>query len=169
MEKLDLIKFLLSLFFLAVALISVIYGNFFYFGVFLALSLGLMSFRQYNGMVIASTGLLVFYVSIFKFENIIPWYVGIIIVLFGIFYVFVEIRKRKEEIRQILLDKGLAKNTAEIKISFVKSFRYVSIARKTFNTYFNPSKMAVKIEIGKNKELYFYDFRKKELYEANQS
>ncbi|MBU7026608.1 MAG: hypothetical protein HXS48_06670 [Theionarchaea archaeon] len=167
MEKMDLTFFILAIFSLGMAVVSLVFGKFFYFGVFIALSLGITFFRQSRGIVIVSAGLIIFNVSLFKYTPI-PWYTGIAIMLAGVCFIFWEMKKMKEEIRRILLKKGHAKNAADIKISFAENPRYIHTSRKTFGTYFNPRKRAVKVRIRGKEKLFFYDFRKKELYEARE-
>ncbi len=166
MEKSDLALLCVTVLFFVMAVVFVVIGNLFYLGISMALCLGVLFFRRSKGIVISSSGLIISFISAFKYANWIFWFVGVIIMFSGFFLVFWERKEMKEEIRQILLDKGLAETAASIGISFTENPRYIPIARNTFNTYINPSKRAVKIRIGKSEKLYFYDIHQKELYEA---
>ena len=169
MKKIDLVIFLLAMSSCGMAMVSAILGRFFYFGIFLALGLGIGFFRQSKGMVIASAGLFLYTVMLLTFGSTIFWYMTIAVMVFSICFIYWEMRKMKEEIKQTLLDKGYAKSNEEIRISFVENPRYIPIAQKTFGTYFNPTKRAVKIAIGNKTKVYFYDIRKKELHEAKEN
>jgi uncharacterized membrane protein len=104
--------------------------------------------------------------SVFEYWNKIPWYGGIVVMLSGILILFWERKKLKEKVRKILVEKGLAEDVSDIKVSFLENPRYISLSWRSFGTYFNPSKRAVKVRIGRDEKIYFYDFRKNELNEA---
>ena len=166
MEKEDSIMFSLAIFFLVMMMISLIYRDFFSFGIFMAAALGITFLRQSKGLLVMCIGLFIYVMSVFEYWNKIPWYGGIVVMLSGILILFWERKKLKEKVRKILVEKGFAEDVSDIKVSFLENPRYISLSWRSFGTYFNPSKRAVKVRIGRDEKIYFYDFRKNELNEA---
>ena len=166
MEKEDSIMFSFAGFFLVMMVISLIYRNFFYFGIFMATALGITFFRQSKGLFLMCVGLFIFVISSFGYSNIIPWYGGLVVLLFGMLLIPWEMKKLKGKVRKIIVEQGLAEDVSDVKVSLLENPKYIPWALKTFGTYFNPSKRALKVRIGRNEKIYFYDFRKNELHEA---
>lgn len=166
MEKEDSIMFSFAIFFLVMMMISLIYRDFFSFGIFMAAALGITFLRQSKGLLVMCIGLFIYVMSVFEYWNKIPWYGGIVVMLSGILILFWERKKLKEKVRKILVEKGFAEDVSDIKVSFLENPRYISLSWRSFGTYFNPSKRAVKVRIGRDEKIYFYDFRKNELNEA---
>lgn len=166
MEKEDSIMFSFAIFFLVMMMISLVYRDFFSFGIFTAAALGITFLRQSKGLLVICIGLFIYVMSVFEYWNKIPWYGGIVVMLSGILILFWERKKLKEKVRKILVEKGFAEDVSDIKVSFLENPRYISLSWRSFGTYFNPSKRAVKVRIGRDEKIYFYDFRKNELNEA---
>ena len=166
MKKSHLALLCLIIFTIAIGAVFIVIRNVFYLVILAALWNGVFSFRRSKGIFISSAGLIISAILVLKYQRWIFWYMGLTVILFGIFFIFWEQKRMKEEIRQILLDKGLAETAASIKVSFTENPKYTPIFRNTFDTYINFSKRAVKIRIGKSEKLYFYDTHQKELYEA---
>jgi predicted membrane protein len=166
LEKEDSIMFSFAIFFLVMMMISLIYRDFFSFGIFMAAALGITFLRQSKGLLAMCIGLFIYVMSVFEYWNKIPWYGGIMVMLSGILILFWERKKLKEKVRKILVEKGFAEDVSDIKVSFLENPRYISLSWRSFGTYFNPSKRAVKVRIGRDEKIYFYDFRKNELNEA---
>jgi hypothetical protein len=169
-EKTGFILFFLSLLFIALALISLVFlHEFLYYGIFLSLSLGTAFFRRSKGMIIVSTGLFVCYIPLLEPGIIMLFYAGILIMVFGFLVILLERRKTRIEIKRILLEKGLIQRNSKVKISITENPRYIPLSRRIFGTFFNPTKMTVVVEVGGDRKLFFYDFSRKKLFETDES
>jgi hypothetical protein len=85
---------------------------------------------------------------------------------FGIYYALcIKPRRTKEEIRSVFLEKENRGKDTVVEISFIQSFRYIPKIKKKFGSYLNPTIRVVKVRAGQEERIFFYETRKKELYE----
>lgn len=149
-----------AIFFIGMAFVFLIFRQPIYSVISTSLALGIFYFRQSKGMALASSGPIIFATGRF-FENNLVSYIGIAAFLFGFSFAFFELWNLKGEIRDAFLEEEHIERDTELDISYVWDFRIGLIARKTFGTHLNPSKTAVFIRYGGERELYFYDIHSK--------
>lgn len=137
------------------------------FGISLAAGLGIGFSRQNEGLTISSIGLLIFAFAILKYRNAALMAASIGVMCFGAYYGFcVKPKRTEKEIKSIFLEKeNLGKDTI-VEISFIQSFEYIPQIKKKFGGYLNPTIRIVKIRTGQEEKIFFYETRKKELYEV---
>ncbi|KYK38027.1 MAG: hypothetical protein HXS46_15430 [Theionarchaea archaeon] len=168
MKKRDLIISALAIFFFGMAVISISYQNFFYYGIFLGLALGTAFFMQSKGIVVAAAGFIIYDVSLFKLESAFLPKIGTVVLIGGLCFSLYEILSLKGKIRREFLRKEHLEQDADVEVSWNWSLGVLPIAWKTFGFFFAPSKTAILIRAGTEENLYFYDFWEKEFYEPKE-
>lgn len=151
-------------FFCALAvLITSFQEDFYLFWVFLALGLMLgygyvskISLIPTSGIVVCSCG------GLSSNEEII--FLGISIVIFGLFLGIIEKKELKQDIREVYKAK-YKKDPEKVDVVFFSLSFNLKERKKRFNTYFTPHIKNTKIQTNGKIQKFFYDDEYKMLYE----
>jgi hypothetical protein len=168
MAKIDHILPLTGIVLCIIAGVFVVKGEPLLYGIFLAAGLGIGWLRQNEGMTISSIGLLISAFAMLKYRSVALTATGIGVACFGIYYgLCIKQRRTKEEIRSVFLEKENREKGTVVEISFVQSLGYIPKMKKKFGSYLNPTKRVVRVRVGQEEKIFFYETRKKELYETD--